>query len=147
MVAYSRGLRGVEIDLAGVDSPLVVPGDPGRLEQVFLNLLHNAGRAAGEQGTVWVRARRTAEAGAGRVEIVVEDDGPGIPEEVREKIFDPFFTTTNGTGLGLSISYGIVRAHGGTIEVGDRPGGGARFTLRLPAPPAASRRGSGERKS
>jgi signal transduction histidine kinase len=67
------------------------------------------------------------------VEILVDDDGPGIPDGIRDRIFEPFFTTkAKGSGLGLSIVHAIVSQHGGTIEAGDRPGGGARMILRLP---------------
>jgi signal transduction histidine kinase len=73
----------------------------------------------------------------GQVEIRVSDNGPGIPEEIRQKIFEPFFTTKpagQGTGLGLSLSYDIVtQGHGGSISVASRKGGGAAFTLLLPA--------------
>ena len=68
--------------------------------------------------------------------ITVGDSGPGIPEELREKIFEPFFTTKpvgEGTGLGLWISYGIAREHGGALSAANRSGGGAAFTLTLPA--------------
>ena len=68
----------------------------------------------------------------------VDDEGPGIPPENLGRIFDPFFTTGEGSGLGLSVSYGIAQAHGGSLAAENRPGGGARFTLRLPA--AATRR-------
>ena len=66
----------------------------------------------------------------------VSDTGPGIPENVLPRIFDPFFTTkrgTGGSGLGLSVSLGIAQAHGGTLLAENRPEGGARFVLRLPA--------------
>src|SRR5438128_2042681 len=70
----------------------------------------------------------------GGVEIAVADSGPGVPPELRARIFEPFFTTRpRGTGLGLAVARQIVEAHGGRIEVGERTGGGARFTLRLPA--------------
>jgi signal transduction histidine kinase len=69
----------------------------------------------------------------GDAELAVEDRGPGIPAEARERIFDPYFTTKpEGTGLGLAIVKKIVLQHGGAIEAGDRPGGGARFALRFP---------------
>ena len=75
-----------------------------------------------------------ARAVEGAVEIDVADSGPGIPAELRERIFEPFFTTrTRGTGLGLAIARQIVEAHVGKIEVRERAGGGARFTVRLPA--------------
>jgi signal transduction histidine kinase len=73
----------------------------------------------------------------------VRDEGPGVDPAIRDRIFEPFFTARDGgTGLGLFVSYGIVVRHGGTLEVGDAPEGGARFTVRLPcatvagAPPA-----------
>jgi signal transduction histidine kinase len=75
----------------------------------------------------------------GRVQVHVEDTGPGIPADVLPRVFDPFVTTkgANGTGLGLSISYGIVREHGGSIRADSEPGGGARFTVELPVGRAA----------
>jgi signal transduction histidine kinase len=72
----------------------------------------------------------------GQVQVVFGDSGPGIPPEHIHNIFDPFFTTKGvgeGTGLGLSVSYGIVRQHGGTIEVASENGAGAMFTVKLPA--------------
>jgi signal transduction histidine kinase len=65
--------------------------------------------------------------------LAVEDRGPGIPPQARERIFDPYFTTRpEGTGLGLAIVKKIVLQHGGTVEAGNRPGGGARFAIRFP---------------
>ena len=69
------------------------------------------------------------------VRLEFEDDGPGIPSQVKERIFDPFFTTKpvgKGTGLGLSLSHGIVERHGGTLAVASEPGAGTRFTVDLP---------------
>lgn len=69
----------------------------------------------------------------GRVWLTVDDSGPGIPQEVRDRIFEPFFTTkAQGSGLGLSIVHAIVTQHGGSLEVDTAPGGGARFILRMP---------------
>jgi signal transduction histidine kinase len=134
LAAYTDKLRGVAIAFDGLDAPLVVQGDEGRLEQVLVNLLLNAGAALGGRGHVRVSARTVpASASSGReVEITVDDDGPGIAADDLPRIFDPFFTTSGGTGLGLSVSYGIVAAHGGRIWAENRAAGGARFTIRLP---------------
>jgi two-component system, NtrC family, sensor kinase len=112
---------------------------PAKINQVVMNLISNAIDASRESGRVVVRTASVD--GTARIE--VEDEGTGIPPEVRERIFDPFFTTKpvgEGTGLGLSISYGIVNDHGGTIEVDSAPGAGSRFTVSLPlrekSPPA-----------
>jgi two-component system sensor histidine kinase HupT/HoxJ len=70
------------------------------------------------------------------VRLTIEDTGLGIPPDVLPRIFDPFFTTKDvgkGTGLGLAITYGIIQEHGGTIHATNLPGGGARFTIELPA--------------
>ena len=110
-----------------------VPGVAGRLDQVVMNLLDNAFRAAGAEGQVWVRSRKTR---GGDLEISVEDSGRGVAPEDRPHIFDPFFTTRavdEGTGLGLYLSRRIVKSHGGTLELAPRVAGrGARFLLRLP---------------
>jgi signal transduction histidine kinase len=106
-------------------------GDEGRLCQLFLNLLLNAGDAMGGRGPLRISARREA----GAVVVEVEDGGPGIPEADLSRVFDPFFTTKppgEGTGLGLSICHAIVDSLGGEIGAANRPGGGAVFTVRLP---------------
>jgi len=104
---------------------------PGQLNQVFLNVLMNACDAIEKNGTITIRTEPIA----GGVRLVFEDDGPGIPEEVRGRIFDPFFTTKPvgvGTGLGLSLSHGIIERHGGRIAVDSGPEGGTVFTIELP---------------
>jgi two-component system NtrC family sensor kinase len=146
MVAYTKDFKAIRVHQDGLASPLAVAGDRGRLEQVFLNLFLNAARAMKGRGDLTVRARalRGSGEGPGQVEVIVEDTGPGIPEDSLDKIFDPFFTTTDGIGLGLSISYGIVRAHGGLLEAQTRDEGGARFVVRLPLvePSAVPRHGT-----
>jgi PAS domain S-box-containing protein len=113
---------------------------PAKINQVVLNLVTNAIDACAPGGRVVVRTR----SGAKDVEIEVEDNGRGMDPAVCGKIFDPFFTTKpqgRGMGLGLSISYGIVRDHGGRIEVQSTPGRGSRFTVSLPRRPAAAEPG------
>ena len=115
---------------------LTVPGVEGRLVQVFQNLIANAVSFSPPGGTVTLAARRDGPV----VEVVVADQGPGIPEGKLTAIFDRFYTERPAgekfgthSGLGLSISKQIVDAHHGTIEASNRiPGPGARFTLRLP---------------
>ena len=109
---------------------------PGQLNQVFLNLLMNACDALEGGGTVTVRSRRSD------LGVLLEfaDDGPGIPDEIRNQVFDPFFTTKpvgDGTGLGLSLSHGIIERHGGRFTVESERGQGATFRIDLPldAPP------------
>jgi len=115
------------------DEPAALPevrADGDLICQVLLGLLANAAAAAPSGGEVALAAT----AADGAVEIAVADSGPGVPAELRARIFEPFFTTRpHGTGLGLAVARHIVEAHGGRIEVGERTGGGARFTLRLPA--------------
>ena len=113
----------------------VLLADPHQLEQVFLNVLMNAVEAMPEGGTITVSAAvREREAGP-FVEVQVADTGVGIPPEHLPRIFDPFFTTKEvgkGTGLGLSVSYGIVKTHGGFIDVASAVGAGTLVTVALP---------------
>ncbi|MCB0308514.1 MAG: hypothetical protein KDD48_04010 [Bdellovibrionales bacterium] len=102
---------------------------PGQLEQVFLNLLFNAVEALGEKGTISIDQQEKE----GHIVVSIHDTGPGILEKDLHKIFDPFFTTkTSGTGLGLSVSYGIIKSHGGTLEVESNPAQGTTFKIKLP---------------
>jgi signal transduction histidine kinase len=97
---------------------------------VLINLSRNAAQAArgkAEAPHVWLSFARTR---SGRAEIEVADNGPGVPEALRQDIFLPFFTTKpEGTGVGLSLARQVVLAHRGTISVGDREGGGALFRI------------------
>ncbi|HEY6114567.1 MAG TPA: ATP-binding protein [Candidatus Dormibacteraeota bacterium] len=114
----------------GADVPLV-PAYGSELNQVWTNLLDNAADAMGGKGEITIRTRRQE----GWAVIEIEDNGPGIPEEIQPKIFDPFFTTKppgKGTGLGLSTSYVIVtKKHQGELRVASQPGL-TRFTVKLP---------------
>jgi two-component system sensor histidine kinase HydH len=121
--------RKVRLELEAPVPSFRVPGEEERLRQVLINLTLNALEAAPPEGQV----RLAAGEDSGGVWLSVEDTGPGVPEEIRNRLFEPFFTTkAQGSGLGLSIVHAIVAQHGGTLEVGDAPGGGARFVLRLP---------------
>ena len=120
---------GVKLGVAGPLPP--IRGSSGQLQQVFLNLFLNARDAMDQGGRLEVRVWE----GTHGVEVEVADTGPGIPLEHVQRIYDPFFTTKGarkGTGLGLSVTYGIVRNHGGMIEVDSRPGEGAKFHLEFP---------------
>jgi signal transduction histidine kinase len=104
---------------------------PTQLNQVFMNLLVNAGQALPDRGTITLRTGRNES----QVWIEVSDSGLGMPPETVQKIFDPFFTTKpvgQGTGLGLSVSYAIVKKHNGRIEVESTPGQGSTFRIVLP---------------
>lgn len=106
--------------------------DPAQLEQVFMNIILNAGQAMPGGGMLTIVTGRQD---PDMAFVQFTDTGSGIADEVIENIFDPFFTTKgrkHGTGLGLSISYGIVKSHGGTIEVASRVGEGTTFTVLLP---------------
>jgi PAS domain S-box-containing protein len=129
--------RNIEVVQALAPDLPTVRADPLHIEQVFLNLITNAGDAieSSGKGTILVRTEATAD---GRVSASITDTGPGIPPDIQDRIFDPFFTTKEvgkGTGLGLSICHGIVQEHRGALSL-ESPvadGRGARFTVALPA--------------
>jgi two-component system sensor histidine kinase AtoS len=115
----------------------LIEGDATALQQVVMNLVLNARDAMAGRGEILVETDLIAGPPA-HVRLTVRDTGPGISAEVLPRIFDPFFTTKpGGTGLGLSISYGIVRDHGGTVDVHSEPGRGTTFVLSFPLSPAA----------
>ncbi|HEX5066411.1 MAG TPA: ATP-binding protein [Myxococcota bacterium] len=116
-------------------------GDFDRLVQVFLNLARNALQALDGEGRLLIETRTTLDHRLGSasgprlpgVVVTVEDDGPGIPPELRAKVTTPFFTTRRGgTGLGLAVAGHWVARHGGTLRIGDAPGGGTRVRVSLP---------------
>jgi len=115
---------------------LIATADVGRLEQVFANLVDNAIKYGRTQGTVTIGGGK---AGDGRIEVFVQDDGPGIPPESLDRIFERFYRVDKarsreqgGTGLGLSIVKHIVQNHGGKVWVKSEPGKGATFFFTLP---------------
>lgn len=133
MTGGARG-DGLRIEVEGSGS-VGMPRDA--LKQVLLNLVQNADEASAEPVGVTIRIEPEEE----RVRVVVEDDGPGIPDEILSRIADPFFTTKDvegGSGLGLYIADGIVRRYEGRLEIGNAPGGGARFVLDLPTFPGTA---------
>jgi signal transduction histidine kinase len=114
-----------------------VTGNAGRLVQVFVNLLRNSLHAVPRGGHIAAAAEPAVLNGSPALAISVEDNGPGIPEEVLPEIFDAFVSTrldARGTGLGLTVAEGIIHQHGGAISAANRPGGGARLEVLLPAP-------------
>jgi two-component system NtrC family sensor kinase len=111
----------------------LVSGRCAELQRVLVNLIFNAADAMRTGGRIHVAARAPRSTD---VEISVSDDGPGVPEALRERIFEAFFSTktaNEGTGLGLSLSRSIVEAHGGALVLDQSNVPGARFTVRLPA--------------
>ncbi len=105
--------------------------DPGQISQVIMNILTNSIQAITVNGNIAIETRVENN----NVEIIITDNGSGIPEENLNKIFDPFFTTKKpgeGTGLGLSISYGIIKRHNGSIDVKSQVGIGTTFIIKLP---------------
>ncbi len=129
---------GVQIQDRLPDRVPAIRGNGNELEQVFLNLFLNALDAMPQGGELAISAIPSLERlskGQGALDVVVEDTGLGIPDNIRERIFEPFFTTKEegrSTGLGLSICQGLVRSHGGEIEVESEAGRGSRFTVKLP---------------
>lgn len=104
---------------------------PQELDQVFINILMNAGQAIETNGEVHIGTKYIN----GNIEVAIRDNGSGIPEENLSRIFDPFFTTKEvglGTGLGMHIAYNIIKKHKGTIDVQSVVGKGTTFTIRLP---------------
>ena len=141
----TAGERGIHLSLD--PEPAMVSGDPARLRQLVVILVDNAIRHTPRGGSVRVRVRGDAQ----QAVVEVDDDGPGILPEDMPRVFERFWrapgSATGGTGLGLAIAKSIVDLHEGRIEVTNRPEGGARFQVKLPAAdqPATPERGETRR--
>ena len=128
--------RGFTIRIKGLDTPVLVLGDPDALEQVLINLLSNAEKYSGKKREIEI-AVKTKD---GRAIITVSDRGIGIPKGAGKKIFNKFYrvddrltTRKKGTGLGLTIARAIMREHGGEVTYQPREGGGSCFSITMPA--------------
>jgi len=134
LIAFLR----LELERGGVVSRIEVDDDlpearldESQFRQALLNLVRNAREAMAKGGELVVSIRNGQDGG---IDLAIDDNGSGVPEEMRASIFDPFFTTKQrGTGLGLAVTRDIVEAHGGTIRCLGREGGGTRFFIHLPA--------------
>jgi two-component system NtrC family sensor kinase len=121
----------IKIDLQLQEDLPHLISDRLQLQQVFLNIINNAIDAIGKDGEISILSHLVA----GEVRVVIQDNGPGIPEDILPHIFEPFYTTKEtgkGTGLGLSITYGLIKKLGGDITVRSHVGRGTAFTITLP---------------
>jgi signal transduction histidine kinase len=125
----------VQLDISLEQELPFILGNPGKLQQVFLNLFLNAKDAMAGGGTLVVKTLSN-----GHVAVQIGDNGSGIAPEHMQRIYDPFFTTKTapkqgerrGTGLGLAVTYGIIQEHAGKIQVESRVGKGTTFHLEFP---------------
>jgi signal transduction histidine kinase len=121
---------GTTIKLSGPENGAPIMLDAMRVQQALINLLRNAIQCtpAGKVRLLWQQIEKG-------VLFCIDDDGPGVPREIRSKIFEPFYTTKpvgKGTGLGLAVTHTVADEHGGTIEVSDSDMGGASFRFLVP---------------
>jgi two-component system sensor kinase FixL len=124
---------GVQLAVTLAPDLPAVAGDRVQLRQVVMNLILNALQAVRTLGAMPATVQVTTTAQSGQVTLVVEDTGPGVKQDELPRLFEPYFTTKeDGLGIGLSISRSIVEAHGGRIEIANRPQGGARVSVVLP---------------
>jgi two-component system NtrC family sensor kinase len=139
LVRHSYQLQNIQLDVSLEHHGAQIQGDAGQLQQMLLVLLVNASEAL--QGISGAQVCLSTRLDNQTVVISVKDNGPGIPEDVRERIFEPFFTTKQEgprTGLGLAIALGILEQHQGSIQVQSEPGKGTEFLLRLPCATSSS---------
>lgn len=162
LVRHEMSQRHIELITDMAEDIPEIPLDTDKLQQVFLNLLMNAVQAMNRDGKLRVTTAFTAltdddimdhaksqrfHVGERAIRVRVEDTGPGISNQHLERLFDPFFTTKptgQGTGLGLSVSRNIVKLHGGSIDIGNRPEGGAVAILLFDPAGASTRPADGE---
>jgi two-component system nitrogen regulation sensor histidine kinase NtrY len=133
--ALALYLGAAPIDIRLAEALPRIDADKNQLNQVVLNLVENARDAIGQRGDGRITVSTRFGDASDRVMLIVEDNGPGIPVDLKDKVFAPYFTTKHGkggTGLGLAIVHRIVSDHGGRIAVADVAGGGARFAIELP---------------
>lgn len=133
LTEFQMRLQGITVEARYAPDLLPVRADPGKMKQVFLNLLLNAQDAMSKDGTLTLVTRNTKRR---EVLVVIADTGMGIPKEQFSQIFEPFYTTKAGglgAGLGLSVVHGIIGDHQGVIKVHSVVGRGTCFTIRLPA--------------
>ncbi|MGD9016990.1 MAG: PAS domain S-box protein [Desulfobacterales bacterium] len=143
---FGRAKREITVDTSGLKRIWIAEVDASQIQQVLLNLYVNAWHAMPGGGTLSIRTCnvilrdhlvQSSGIPAGRyVKVAVSDTGEGMDETIKQKIFHPFFTTKDkhrGTGLGLTSAYGIIKNHGGTIQVNSRKGQGTTFCIYLPA--------------
>jgi len=135
-VRHHADIENIKIEKKFRENVLPAMMDEKKIKQVLINLLVNAIHAVGKQGRIVIAS--ALDAASRHLRVTVQDNGHGIEKKDLKKIFDPFFTTKStgeGTGLGLSVSYGIIKDHGGQIEVESKQGEGSTFTFTLPATP------------
>ncbi len=130
-----RLLVGISIRCDLEENLPLICGETGEIEQILVNLVLNARDAMPKGGTVTIRTQLMPEHDGSFVNLIVEDTGVGMDEDVLSRVFEPFFTTKEagkGTGLGLPVVYGIVRRYGGEIDIESKPGKGTRVVVKFP---------------
>ncbi len=131
LVQHKMDMGNIQLNLTLGEELPNVRCDPNQIEQVVLAMVINAIDAMPQGGNLWITTRQSSSTA---IELIIRDDGMGIPEEHLSHIFEPFYTTkeAGGSGLGLAISQNIVERHGGSIAVHSVPGQGTTFTILLP---------------
>jgi PAS domain S-box-containing protein len=136
LVGYGIRSAGIKVTADLARNLPTFSADPDQLGQLITNLILNAQQALKDAPQPrGLRIQTRYKSAQSQIRLVISDNGPGVPRNLRSRVFEPFFTTKpvgSGTGIGLSICHAIVSAHGGSIEVDETPGGGATFRIRLP---------------